>query len=165
MWGAKASCCLGKMAVRWKSRRSPRLRDRQRTPVGTPPRTPTPNSPLKTPIMNRTPPLLSAANYSPLGTPPLFSNLSPLPVSHTPPLLTDPSWRTEPNFNYDLRWISTLSPVATSSPLRVNILVPSGVNPAIVPTTVNEVDQFLSSAWDGVYDATNSSEYSRKVIS
>lgn len=148
------------MASRWNARRSPRSR---RSPVSTPPRAATPYSPLKTPIMSRTPPLLRSANFSPLKTPPLFSNISPPPVSHTPPLLSDTSWRTEPNFHYDLRWVPNLSPVATSSPPRLNILIPAGVNPAIVPTTMREVDQFLSSAWNDAYDLTPSSEHSRKV--
>lgn len=157
---ACAACtrCHWMMAARWKTRQSPPLR---RPPLRTPPRTTAPCSPLKTPPMARTPPLLSAATYSPLRTPPLFSNISPLPVSHTPPLFSDATWRTEPIFHYDLRWVS---PVATSpSPPRLNILLPAGVNPATVPTTMREVDHFLSSAWDNAYDLATSSEYSRKV--
>ena len=158
------------MASRWKSRRSSPLRRSplrdplMRSPLRTPPRSTQPLSPLKTPLMARTPPLLTTYNHSPLKTPPLFSDFSPLPLSHTPPMFSDTLWRTEPNFHYDLRWISNLSPVATiSSPPRLNIMVPAGVNAAIVPTTLTEVDQFLSSTWDNAYDTATSSEYSRKV--
>ena len=156
-------CCHWTMASRWSTRQSPPLR---RPPLRTPPRNTPPCSPrgslLKTPPMVRTPPLLSSATRSPLRTPPLFSNISPLPVSHTPPLFSDAAWRTEPIFHYDLRWVS---PVAASpSPPRLNIKLPAGVNPAVVPTTMKEVDHFLSSAWDNAYDLTTSSEYSRKVI-
>jgi len=156
------SRCFGKMASRGNARRSPRLRSPQKTCMGTPPQTPSPRSPLRTPIMSRTPPLLCAANYSPLKTPPLFSNISPLNINLTPPLLYDDSWRTEPTFHYDLRWLSSPSPAPTSSPARLNIMVPAGINPAIVPTTMREIDQFLESAWNDVYGATPS-EHSRKV--
>ena len=145
-----------RMASRWQARHSPRL---TRSPL----RTSLPYSPLKTPPMRRTPPLLSSAALSPLKTPPLFSNFSPPPVSHTPPLFSDASWRTEPDFHYDLRWVSDLSPIPAPSPPRPNIMVPAGINPAIVPTTMREVDHFLSSAWNDVCNATSTSEYSRKV--
>ena len=154
------SSCHWRMASRWKTEDSPRLR---RSPLHTPLRNSSPCS-VKTPPLTRTPPLLSAATYSPLSTPPLFKNISPPPVSHTPPLFSDATWRTEPSFHYDLRWVSNLSPVATSSsPPRPNIMIPAGVNPTIVPTTMREVDHFLSSAWDNAYDMASSSEYARKV--
>lgn len=158
------------MAWRWEGRNSPRPRRSllhtpplTRSPLRTPPRGPLPYSPLKTPPMSQTPPLLRAAvNHSPLRTPPLFSNISPPPVSHTPPLHNDATWRTEPNFHYDLRWISgTLSP-PSSSPRRLNIMTPTGIDPTVVPTTMREVEHFLTSAWN-THDTTSTSEYSRKV--
>lgn len=152
------------MASPLKSRRSPHYQLR-RSPIRTPPRTSVHYSPLRTPPICRTPPLPRPPIHSPLKTPPLFSNISPPPVSHTPPLFSDTSWRTEPLFHYDLRWLNTLSPVATSSPPRLNIMVPSGINPTTVPTTMREMDQFLSSAWNDAYDTACSSEYSRKVTS